>query len=348
MSERDIKRLLALVEKQLGKSWVEIAEWLREQNSLDAIEARLLALDYQGVIAEVESAAKRFASETHEQFIRSGRAEAKWLDKQLPDKLVRFDIENERAIRAAERNKLELVRGLTEETRETAHRVIYDGQRAHLNPRTIARDLRDSITLTPHQAQHVANMRRSLESGDYGDVLGRQLRDRRYDKILRRAAKDGTALTEKQIDKMVERYRLNYIGHRAETIARTESARNVHAGLEEAGRQAIERGDVEADQLVKEWIHAGRGENSREDHVDMDGTQVKFADLFELPDGTRMKYPGDPAGGAKHVANCRCTYATTLDVSVEKRRASSLAIRPGEGMYAHLYRAAGEEPPSWG
>jgi hypothetical protein len=31
-----------------------------------------------------------------------------------------------------------------------------------------------------------------------------------------------------------------------------------------------------------------------------------------LADGTRMAHPGDERGGAKHVANCRCTSSTSF------------------------------------
>lgn len=245
--------------------------------------------------------------------MRAGQAGAEWLDSQpaLADKLIRFDAVNQRAVFAARQNELELVQGLSAETRQTVRQVITDGQRSGLNPRTIARDIRQSIGLTPTQEQHVRNYRRALEQGDFGNALGRELSSGQSDRTVRRAQRDGTALTEQQIDTAVERYRQNYVQYRAETIARTESARNVHAGIDESMRQAIERGDVEAEQLVKEWIHAGRG-HSRPAHAAMDGKTVKWGELFELPTGARMRYPHDPSAGADENANCRCTYATTL------------------------------------
>ena len=207
MSERDMLRLLRLVERNLGKEWVEIGDWLRglPANQLAEIEAKLVIGDYGGLVSEVESAARTFAAATQAEYERAGRASAKWLDKQpkLAERLVRFDVTNDRAVRAAQRNELELVRGLTQEMRETIMRVVTDGQRAGLNPRQVARDIRDSITLTPHQAQHVTNYRRALEQGDYGNALGRELRDARSDSRLRRLQRDGGQLTEKQIESIV-------------------------------------------------------------------------------------------------------------------------------------------------
>lgn len=315
MSERDMAKLLDLVEKYLGTSWIEVSQWLRtvDANSLDKIEARLIMGDFRGIVAEVESAAARFASETHSQLIRAGETWSKWLDKQLPDKLVRFDIENVRAIRAAERNKLELVRGLTKETREVVSNILVDGTRRSANPHQVARDIRDSIGLTPSQEAAVRSYRRALESQDWSNALSRELSSGQGDRTIRRLQRDGGALTPKQVDSLVGRYRDNALKWRAETIARTETLRNVHAGLDEAMHQAVERRDVKVEQLVKEWIHAGRGGKSRPDHIAMSGTQVPFNDVFTFSDGTKMRYPGDPRAGAEHTANCRCTMGTILN-----------------------------------
>lgn len=312
MSERDIRKLLDLVAKHLGKSWVEISDYLRgiDQNSLDAIEARLVAYDYAGVVAEVESAARRFAADTHSQFVRSGQEGARWLDGQIDDKLIRFDITNTRAVRAAQQNELELVYGMTNESRVVARNVIAEGQRAGLNPRTIARDLRDSIGLNPVQERAVRSYRAALESGQWSNALGRELSDGRGDKTVRRMQRDDGTLTEQQVDSLVERYRQNQLTYRAEVVARTESAKNVHAGLHEAFSQAIDRGDVEADQLVREWIAGPRTKDAREQHQEMDGDTAKWGEAFTAPDGTKLMYPG--YGPPEHSINCRCTVATTL------------------------------------
>lgn len=303
------------MERHLGKSWLEISDWLREQNSLDAIESRLLAGDYQGVVREVESAARTFAAATHDGYIKGGKASSEWLDSKLPDKLVRFDVTNDRALYQARRNELELVQGFTQETRETVQNIIIDGTRESLNPRDIARDIHSSIGLTPHQEKAVRSYRRALENGDWSNALSRELSSGHGDRTIRRLQRDGGSLTPKQIDSLVSRYRDNALKWRAETIARTETLRNVHAGLDDGYRQAIERGDIEVDQLSKEWIHAGGGKHSRKDHQAMDGVQVKFNEDFVFSDGTRMRWPGDPRAGAAHVANCRCTYSTILDAA---------------------------------
>jgi hypothetical protein len=124
--------------------------------------------------------------------------------------------------------------------------------------------------------------------------------------------RDGSRLTDAQIAAATERYRQGLLAARAETIARTEAGRNVHAGLEEAMRQAVERGDVEAEELRREWIHAGGGKQSRADHRAMDGITVAWSEDFVMPSGVRMRHPHDANAPASETANCRCTVAHVL------------------------------------
>lgn len=309
-------RLLAIIEKSLGASWLDISEWLRNENDLDVIEARLVAGNLAGVIAEIEAAAKRFAASVDDAFDLAGKREAAWLDKQLPKKLITFDRSNVRAIRIAEQNKLELVQGIVEDQRTVIRNVLVEGAQG-TNPRVLARRLRDSIGLTPKQEAHVTSYRRALESQDYSNALGRELRDARSDRSLRAAMENDTALSQVQIDRMVERYRKNYVAFRAETIARTEGLPVLHQATEEAVRQAIDLGQVTPDRLEKGWNAGPVTKFSREDHLAMeDRPPIPFLDDFVLPDGTHMAHPGDRRGGAKHNARCRCNRSVRMKSAV--------------------------------
>lgn len=308
-----MQALLDLVERHLGAQWLGVVEFLRDTNSIDAIEQALARHDYAAVLKAVDDAALRFAAETHAAFVQSGQTAAAWLDEQpaTADSLVRFDATSPEVIAAARRNQLELVRGMTVETRQTIQQVIYDGTVRSANPREIARDIRDSVGLAPNQEAAVRSYRRALEQQDYANALDRQLSSGHSDRTIAAAQDARRALTDQQIDLAVERYRQAQVNYRAETIARTETLRNVHAGVTAAYDQAIARGDIDADQLEKEWIHAGGGRFSRPEHVALDGTTVGWRDTFDVG-GVDMQHPGDPAGGADNTANCRCTFATTV------------------------------------
>lgn len=305
-----MKKLIRLLEKKLGLTWSDITDWLREQNALDAIATRLEAQDYAGAVADLDAAAEKFAADLQAAYVEAGQKAAAWLDGKIDDKLIRFDQTNDLAVQRARTNRYELVRGFTAEQRAITRNVITDGVRRGVNPREMARDLRDSIGLTESQEQQVRNFRRSLENGEWSRVLGYELRDKRADRTIRRLQRDGGELTSAQIDQLVERYRKNRINDRAEVIARTEALRAAHDGHDDAMRQALDRGDVSADQLEATWNAGPATKFAREDHQAMDGKTVPWGEDFELPDGTRMRGPGDPRGGAKHNLRCRCCKST--------------------------------------
>jgi hypothetical protein len=90
---------------------------------------------------------------------------------------------------------------------------------------------------------------------------------------------------------------------RSLAIAKTETTLARNKGKElSADQWRTETGQ----NLMKVWIHSG-ADNEREDHVNAQGKPVPKDGVF-LIGGTRMQYPGDPAGGASQVINCQCTH----------------------------------------
>jgi hypothetical protein len=311
-----MQTLLDLVEKHLGGEFLDIADWLRSTNSLDDIEARIRAGDWSGAVQQIQDAALRFAAETHSQYVRSAETASKWLDEQpaTADSLIRFDVTQPAVIQRARDNQLEKVYGFLDDqnqiARQITQRALADGTAASMNPREIAQQFRDSIGLAPVQEQWLANYRRSLESGDYTRALGYELSSGHSDRTIAAARDGGYAITNEQKELAVERMRQNLLTYRAETIARAETGKNVHQGVEDAYNQAIDRGDVSADQLEKEWIH-GSNRQPRPTHVAADGQKVGFRDTFDIG-GVRMKYPHDESAPVSEVAGCTCTFATTI------------------------------------
>jgi len=99
-----------------------------------------------------------------------------------------------------------------------------------------------------------------------------------------------------------------YTRYRGELIARTETAKAAGTG-QMVG--ALSTGL----QTRKEWIaiqdrRTRQAPEDQFDHYHMDGVQVGVDEYFEVPSKNgpeRMLYPGDPAGSAGDVCNCRCT-----------------------------------------
>lgn len=87
------------------------------------------------------------------------------------------------------------------------------------------------------------------------------------------------------------------LDQRARRIARTEIVTASNKGsLEGAKSTGLN--------FAKEWVTTVDG-RERSAHRAMNGIRALDGESFDV-NGVKMEYPGDPAGGAKNVINCRC------------------------------------------
>lgn len=93
--------------------------------------------------------------------------------------------------------------------------------------------------------------------------------------------------------------------NRSVVVARTEVTGAVNAGsLASAGAQQAETGV----RMLKTWQATTRppsSERTRPAHLAADGQSVPLTQAFNVG-GERLQYPGDPAGSAGNVIQCRC------------------------------------------
>ena len=166
------------------------------------------------------------------------------------------------------------------------------------------------IGLTSQQAGYVRNMRAEL--GDPERMAGyfdRTCRDKRFDRLVKRAMAKGEPVSRADIDRIAWRYADRLLKLRGDTIARTEAINAMRAGQHEGFRQLVDSGRVRDDQIERTWS-ATPDLSTRHDHVAMNGTKLRgMGKLWTLPDGSLMEFPGDTGHGAKasEVINCRCT-----------------------------------------
>lgn len=227
---------------------------------------------------------------------------------------VALDGSAPRAVEWAQTHVGGLIGGIAQEQREVVQQVIADQIERGVNSQKIAREIRKTIGLSSPQQRYLANARSELEALD-SNYFTRELRDRRFDGIVRRAIKDGKPLSQVDIDRITTRYSERMIKHRAEVIARTESITALRAGRDEGIRQAIEQGAINPERLVRRWS-ATLDSRTRPDHMAMDGVEVEGMDTpFILPDGSRMMYPGDTSLGASasQTIQCRCFQEHEVD-----------------------------------
>ena len=226
--------------------------------------------------------------------------------------VIGFDRVHWRAVNHMQEERLRFIREFTDGQRDAVRLAMTDGIERGLNPIAQARNFRSSVGLTARQQAAVINYRRLLGRAGEGDseALTRQLRDRRFDPTVRRAVASREPLSQAQIDRMVERYRERYIKYRAEVIGRTEALRAVHAGNDEAYRQAIDGGVVDLSEIQRTWITA-RDERVRATHSAAGG-QVRGIDEPFIVGGAQLRYPGDSRAPARETVQCRCALATRL------------------------------------
>jgi hypothetical protein len=198
------------------------------------------------------------------------------------------------------------IREIDQTTRDTIRQVIQSGTTAGDDPFAIARRIRGSIGLTRRQEAAVNNYERMLRALD-PTALDRELRDRRSDPTVARAIANDKALTEAQIRSLVDRYRDRYVKYRANVIGRTESIRAVQGAQWELFQDMINKGQIDARQVRRTWIHTGDGK-VRNAHVQIPGLNprgVGQGESFTSPLGPIL-YPGDPSALAANTIQCRC------------------------------------------
>lgn len=325
MDSEQMTAILDSIEPLLRDAFLKMIQRVRTNLSPDSILRMIAERRYEDASDAFDAAATSFSNDIAKSFAFSAEEAATFLSGALKT-IVAFDQFNERAVNLMRQNRLELVKAFTDEQVQVVRDVITNGIARGTNPIAMAREFRDSIGLTPRQAQYVQNYRDALErvhdvqsmgpteaERTRQSALGRELRDGRSDRSVRNAIADEAPLPSKQIDSMVERYRQNFIAYRAEVIARTEGLRAVHQGVEEMFAQVLDSGDVPSEFVTRIWNTAG-DERVRPAHVFMDGQTVGVDEPFVDGDGNELAYPGDPNAPPETTLQCRCVVSTRISV----------------------------------
>jgi hypothetical protein len=238
---------------------------------------------------------------------------------------VRFDLDNPGARQFIERLSSQKVTAIVQEQQAALRTAIEAGYAQGRGPNDIARDLIGRVGpsgkrvggivgLNEQQAQYVQNMRQYLQD-DPTRALRMTRRDKRFDRTIAKAARDGKPLTKAQINRMVSAYERKLLALRGETIARTETTQAVSAARFEAMRQGLEKSGIDPANVVKKWFHAGIAVNNGErlDHMQLNRTEVRGLYTPFMPSGVPMQHPHDPNAPAEQVISCRCGWTISID-----------------------------------
>lgn len=239
--------------------------------------------------------------------------------------IVRFDVRNPRAEAWLADHSSTMVTRIIEDQRVAVRAALREGMEAGTNPRRVALDIVGRVNratgkreggvlgLTSPQERYAASARRELLSGDpeqMQNYLNRGRRDRRFDRSVLKAIKEGRAVDPAIAEKAVTRYEAALLNLRGEIIGRTEALGSLHESQAEAWRQAVESGAVDPQNVVKVWIATKDG-RTRDTHAAMDRQTVGLNERFS----NGLMYPCEPGGPPSEVIACRCTMVTRIDFS---------------------------------
>ncbi|AHD02946.1 hypothetical protein [Leisingera methylohalidivorans] len=227
-----------------------------------------------------------------------------------------FNGRHERAEAWLTQNGARFIQGITEESTQTVRTAVQAGIQQGRSSRAVAAELIGRrvgsrrvggyLGLTAQQADSIISGRSKLASGDpvqMREYLGLKLRDKRFDRTILKASREGRSITGKQLDQIMEAHRSKALRYRAKVVAKFEAREALAAGREEAMVQLLDRPDVE--EVTARWQH-NLSKEPRPDHVTMSGTVITLGQGFQFPDGTRMKRPHDQNGPLRHRIGCNC------------------------------------------
>ncbi len=256
----------------------------------------------------------------------SGAASIELIPKGAIEGPTSFNMLNENTTSFIRSYQVPLVQQISNNTKEAIRYSINVDLAAGKGPRSTAIQFRKDIGLTTTQEQYVRNFQNALQWQSETDPVKRKqlrsnlqqaingdkyaLQDKRFRASMNKLLKE-EKLSQKQIDKMVTRYRERYIKYRSEVIARTESLRATSVGNHEMLKQNIAAGSVN-DNILRFW-DATNDRRTRPWHNKaevVNSAGVAYNQPFKVPNSRgsieQLMFPRDPAGSPDNTIQCRC------------------------------------------
>lgn len=241
--------------------------------------------------------------------------------------VVRWDMRNLAAEEWLRLHSSTLISGIVEDQTVAIRTALETGLARGDNPTRTALDVVGRVNrvtgkreggvigLTAQQAGYVANAREELSFGDPAamrNYLDRGRRDKRFDRTVAAALREGKPLPADMVARITSRYADGLLKLRADTISLHETFAALGESRDIAFRDQITKGNVRADTVTKTWRHTAQ-ERPRLQHVAMAGQVVRFDQPFMAPDGTAIPYPHAPGVPARHTLGCKCFCEYKID-----------------------------------
>lgn len=241
--------------------------------------------------------------------------------------IYRFGVRNPVAEQILREQSARLVTLIVEDQREAIRLALEAGLARGQNPNRTALDIvgrvsaitgrreGGSIGLTSRQVEFIEKARGNLLSGNIEGMkayLDLKTRDKRFDRTVSKAIREGSPVDAEMVRKIVHRLHDRNLQLRAETIARTETMMALGSARDEAMRQQVEAGKVDAQDIVKIWRSAGDN-RVRHTHRVLNGKSAVMDGYFFSQSGAALRFPGDPRAPISETSGCRCRLQYKID-----------------------------------
>lgn len=324
-----ISELLDQYEPQLAAAFQRAIDEITSQAQIGQIVEALERGDIDGAIRAVyvdEAAFREFERVLQDTYIAAADktiSDIDFKDAQGNPIIVRFNSRNLFAEQFLREVSSDLVTAIVMEQRTIIREFLSDGISRGDNPTTTALNIVGRIDRRTGRREGgiiglsipfenaARRARDELTEGDYSAYFQRTKRDKRFDRTIAKAEKDGKPLTASQIDKIIGRYRDRLLKLRGNTIGRTETHRALNRGQYEALLNEVRSGTLQANQIKRIWDATGDS-RTRLTHMFAEGQEVGLEEDFQVG-ASRLRYPGDQRGEAKETINCRCIVRIDVD-----------------------------------
>jgi hypothetical protein len=330
--------LLDTYPPRIAAAFREAIENIKSTVILKTIVERLERGDIVGAVAAVQIEPEAFSAlelALREAFNAGGLGMVQSLPSLVgPDGmrvLFQFGVRNVEAERLIREQSSTLVTNITEDERLALRMAFEAGLAQGRNPTATALDVigrvnrvtgrreGGTIGLTSRQVEFITKARENLLSGDPAlmkSYLELKTRDKRFDRSVTKAIREGRAVDEALVQRMIGRLSDNNLRLRGEVIGLEETRSALFAVRDNAIRQQIDAGKIAAQDVTKHWLHSG-SEHPRMQHIEMAARYkaegVALDQPFVAPDGTLLMYPHAPGIPAKHKIGCKCRMSYTID-----------------------------------
>ena len=158
-----------------------------------------------------------------------------------------------------------------------------------------------------------------MADGTFDPTKGWKLRDRRFDRAVAKAIREGHAIPADRIEAAVRQYANRALKYRGDVLAQAETNTALATAKNDAFQQQIDAGKLAAADLTKTWVRTV-SRVPRQDHLELVGQVVAFDQPFIASDGTLIMYPHAPGLPARHRVGCKCGCTETIDFTAQALR----------------------------